>query len=315
MRMRDVPFPPRTGETARVREVVAGALRDADVPSVGETARMREGGTVAGAVTVAELAMLPANSPVWSAPVALPPVVTGAVCDVPGTLTGAIGLVVTTLVGGVAVPLLTLTRPVPLLTVATFGLTSLDEETVGLTTNALRETGEGIVDEATVVPARPLETFAVTVGVAPAAGVAPVPAIVSGAETPAPVVTTGVALTEPVVAVGVVVVPFVVTGTKPRAPPSSMTASVPAEDSDELMVDCGFTAAAVLMSCPVWGSSTTTVPLGAGSDRPRYFIWYSLRLFAGSLARYALIIGAFPPLNVPSLSALYALVMGAFPPP
>jgi hypothetical protein len=81
------------------------------------------------------------------------------------------------------------------------------------------------------------------------------------------------------------------------------------------MVDCGFTAAAVLMSCPVLGLSTTTVPPGAGSDRPRYFIRYSLRLFAGSVAKYALIIGAFPALNVPALSALYALVIGTLPPP
>jgi hypothetical protein len=282
------------------------------VPSVGETARRRDVVIVAGEVTVAELAMLPAKRPVRSVPVALPPVVTAAV--VPGIVVvplelGARGFMGVPLAGGTAVLLVTWT--VPVLAVATFGLTTLDEETVGLTTNALRDTG----DDAMVEPARPLEAFAVTVGVAPTAAVVPVPAIVSGADVPATVVAIVVPRVVPAVAALAAVVPFVVTGTKTMPLASSTTAWVPGDDSDELMVDCGFTAAAVLMSCPVWGSSTTTVPLGAGSDRPRYLVWYSLRLFAGSLAKYALIIGAFPPLNVPTLSALYALVIGTFPPP
>jgi hypothetical protein len=264
MRTREVPLPPRTGETARVREVVAGALSEADVPSAGETARTRDVVIVAGEVTVAELAMLPAKRPVRSVPVALP-VVTAAV--VPGIVVvplelGAMGFRVVPLGG---VPVLVLTRTVPLPVVATFGLTTLDEETVGLTTNALRDTGEGVVvetmavpavatfglttfveetvglttnvlrdagdgfvDDATVEPARPFVTFAVTVGAATPAAVVPVPAIVRGAEVPATVVAGVVPLAVPAAVPAVAaleaVVPFVVAGTKTMPLASSTTA-------------------------------------------------------------------------------------------
>jgi hypothetical protein len=375
MRMREVPLPPRTGETARVRDVVAGALNDADVPTVGETARMREvvtvdgAVTVEGAVTIAELAMLPVERPLRSVPMTLPPVVTAAVRGVVVTLEegleeGAIAFTVAPVAGGVAVLPLTFTVP----TVAAVGLTTCAEETVGLTTdvlpetgegfvddttvgavglvttaaeetvglttNALREAGEGIVDDATFEPARPLVTFAFSVGVAPLAvvvvpvalllpaAVPAVPAIVSGAVTPVAVVAFGVTFVVPIVVPlltpavppAVVTVPFVVGTMKMPLPSSPMMAGVPRDDSVGLTVDCGFTDIDGLMACPVWGSSTTTVPLGAGSAGPRYFVRYSLWLAAGSLAKYALIIGAFPPLELPTVWALYALVIGALPP-
>jgi len=236
MRTREVPLPPRTGETARVREVVAGALNEADVPSVGETARTRDVVIVAGEVTVAELAMLPAKRPVRNVPVALPPVVTAAVRGivVVPLEAGAMGFRVVPLGG---VPVLVMTWMVPVLAVATFGLTTLDEETVGLTTNALRDTGDGFVvdgarvvpavatfglttlveetvglttnvlrdagdgfvDDATVEPAAPFVTFAVTVGVAVMAAVVPVPAIFSGAEAPPTVEAIVVPLAVPAV--------------------------------------------------------------------------------------------------------------------